>query len=80
MITITNEQIQELALDNGFKLKEQPNGTLELNPYVYEFARALLNFKPAPEAYVPLPNCMCFSPEAEKFCMLQRKCSKVVAL
>lgn len=37
-----NEQIKELALANGFKLKEQPNGAMDLNPYVYEFAAALL--------------------------------------
>lgn len=38
---MTNEQIKEIALANGFKLKEQPNGEMDLNPYVYEFARAL---------------------------------------
>jgi len=35
------EQIKELALANGFKLKTQPDGTEDLNPYVYEFARAV---------------------------------------
>jgi hypothetical protein len=35
-------KIRELALANGFKLKEQPDGTMELNPYVYEFASALM--------------------------------------
>jgi hypothetical protein len=35
-------KIRELALANGFKLKEQPDGTMELNPYVYEFAAALM--------------------------------------
>lgn len=39
---MTNEQIKEIALANGFKLKEQPNGEMDLNPYVYEFARQLL--------------------------------------
>lgn len=39
---MTNDQIKEIALANGFKLKEQPNGEMDLNPYVYEFARALL--------------------------------------
>ncbi len=38
---MTNEQIKEIALANGFKLKEQPSGEMDLNPYVYEFARAL---------------------------------------
>lgn len=32
------EQIKELALRTGFKLKEQPDGTMDLNPYVYDFA------------------------------------------
>lgn len=41
-LSITDEQIKALALANGFKLKEQPNGTTDLNPYVYEFARELL--------------------------------------
>ena len=40
---ITMEDIKELALANGFKLKEQPNGTMDLNPYVYDFAKALLS-------------------------------------
>lgn len=35
------EQIKELALANGFKLKPQPDGSEDLNPYVYEFAAAL---------------------------------------
>jgi hypothetical protein len=39
---MNNERIKELALANGFKLKEQPDGTMELNTYVYEFAKALL--------------------------------------
>ena len=39
---MTKEQIREVALDNGFKLKEQPDGSLDLNPYVYEFAVALI--------------------------------------
>ena len=40
---MTNEQIKEIALANSFKLKEQPDGTKDLNPYVYEFARALID-------------------------------------
>lgn len=40
---MTNEQIKELALANGFKLKEQPNGDKDLSPYVYDFARALIS-------------------------------------
>lgn len=39
---LTNDQIKEIALQNGFKLKEQPGGEMDLNPYVYHFARALV--------------------------------------
>lgn len=42
---MTNDQIKEIALANGFKLKEQPSGEMDLNPYVYEFARILLLLK-----------------------------------
>lgn len=37
-----NEQIKKIFLLNGFKEKQQPNGEVDLNPYVYEAARALL--------------------------------------
>ena len=38
-----NKQIiKDTALKNGFKLKEQPNGELDLNPYVYDFADELV--------------------------------------
>lgn len=33
--------IREVALSKGFKLKPQPDGSEDLNPYVYEFAEAL---------------------------------------
>ena len=36
-----NQKIKELALANGFKLKEQANGSLDLNAYVYDFANAI---------------------------------------
>ncbi len=39
---MTNEKIKQIALANGFKLKEQPDGTMDLYPYVYEFARELI--------------------------------------
>ena len=39
---MTNDQIKELALAYGFKLKEQPDGNMDLNSYVYDFARALI--------------------------------------
>jgi len=39
---IQREQIKALALVNGFKLKQQLDGSEDLNPYVYEFAAALM--------------------------------------
>lgn len=36
------ERIKKLALENGFSLKQQPDGGMELNPYVYDFAKALI--------------------------------------
>jgi len=39
---MSKERIRELALASGFKLKQQPDGTMELNPYVYEFAAELM--------------------------------------
>lgn len=38
---MTDDQITQVALANGFKLKQQPDGTMALNPYVFEFARAI---------------------------------------
>lgn len=34
--------IKDLALANGFKLKRQPCGEMDLNPYVYKFSSALI--------------------------------------
>lgn len=40
---MTDDQIKEIALANGFKLKEQPSGEMDLNPYVYDFAKELMH-------------------------------------
>lgn len=40
---VSNEVIRKLALETGFALKEQADGEMDLNPYVYDFARALLS-------------------------------------
>lgn len=40
---MTNDKIKEIALKSGFKLKEQSHGSMDLNPYVYDFARALIS-------------------------------------
>lgn len=47
---MNDEQILEFALANGFKLKPQPDGGMSLNPYVFDFARALLAAAPTPPA------------------------------
>ena len=39
---LTDEEIREVALDNGFKLKLQKDGGMDLNPYVYVFVRAIV--------------------------------------
>ena len=44
------EKIKELALANGFKLKEQASGNMDLNAYVYDFANAI---EQAAKAQVP---------------------------
>lgn len=38
---MTNEYIKKIALENGFKLKVQEDGSEDLNEYVYKFARIL---------------------------------------
>ena len=39
---IGKQYIKEVALECGFKLKEQPDGSMDLNPYVYTFADKLI--------------------------------------
>ena len=39
---IGKQYIREVALECGFKLKEQPDGSMDLNPYVYAFADKLI--------------------------------------
>ena len=41
-MNMNKQYIKELALECGFKLKEQPNGDLDLNHYVYTFADKLI--------------------------------------
>jgi hypothetical protein len=35
---MTRDDIRELAIESGFTLRDQPDGTRDLNPYVYTFA------------------------------------------
>ena len=39
---IGKQYIKDVALECGFKLKEQPDGSMDLNPYVYTFADKLI--------------------------------------
>ena len=39
---MNKQYIKDVALDCGFKLKEQPDGSMDLNPYVYTFADKLI--------------------------------------
>ena len=39
---IGKQYIKGVALECGFKLKEQPDGSMDLNPYVYTFADKLI--------------------------------------
>jgi hypothetical protein len=38
---MTKDEIKALALECGFTLREQPDGRMDLNPYVYDFAEKL---------------------------------------
>ena len=38
---MNKQYIKDVALECGFKLKEQPDGSMDLNPYVYTFADKL---------------------------------------
>lgn len=49
------QRIKELALANGFKLKEQASGNMDLNAYVYDFANAIereVKTQAVPEGFV----------------------------
>ena len=52
------QKIKELALANGFSLKEQASGNMDLHSYVYEFANAIEQAAKAqavPEGFVLMP-------------------------
>ena len=53
------QKIKELALANGFSLKEQASGNMDLHSYVYEFAAAIEQAAKAqviPAGYVLVPK------------------------
>ena len=53
------QKIKELALTNGFKLKEQASGNMDLNAYVYDFANAIeqaVKAQAVPDGYCVVPK------------------------
>ena len=53
------QKIKELALANGFSLKEQASGNMDLHSYVYEFANAIeqaVKAQAVPEGFLPMPR------------------------
>lgn len=42
--SISDDDIRRIALENNFSLKNQPDGSQDLNPYVFDFSRALIQF------------------------------------
>ena len=39
---MTNDQIQEILVKNGFELKDQGGGVMELNPYVFDAVKQVI--------------------------------------
>lgn len=53
------QRIKELALANGFSLKPQASGNMDLNAYVYDFANAIeqeAKAQAVPEGFVVVPK------------------------
>ena len=53
------EKVKELALANGFKFKEQADGSMDLNAYVYDFANAIereAKAQAVPDGFVLVPK------------------------
>ena len=40
---LSKDEVKRIALENGFKLKIQDDGSKDLNPHVYDFALVLIN-------------------------------------
>ena len=53
------QKVKELALANGFSLKEQASGNMDLHSYVYEFANAIeqaVKAQAVPDGYCVVPR------------------------
>lgn len=44
---MTRDEIRNIALSHGFRDRPQGDGSLDLNPYVYRFAEALIEAQAA---------------------------------
>ena len=70
------QKVKELALAKGFKLKEQADGSMDLNAYVHDFANAIeqaAKTQAVPKGFVLVPkeNISCYwqdNDEPENFC------------
>ena len=62
------QKIKEIALANGFSLKEQASGNMDLHSYVYEFANAIeqATKAQAAEKIEALQNAVIFADECRK--------------
>ena len=39
---LSNDDLKAIALENGFRTKDQGNGVMDLNPYVYDTMREVM--------------------------------------
>lgn len=39
---LSDDDLKAIALENGFKIKDQGNGVMDLNPYVYDAMREVM--------------------------------------
>jgi hypothetical protein len=55
--SMKNEQIKAIFLANGFNVKDQGAGLMDLNPYVYDAAWALISaFAPPADVIIPIDD------------------------
>lgn len=53
---MNKQKVKQLALANGFKLKEQADGSMDLDAYVYDFANTVEHeAKNIPDGFVIVP-------------------------
>lgn len=60
---MNREQVKQLALSCGFKLKPQQDGAQDLNEYVYIFAERLIK-EATKSVQLGIPTAMCYLADA----------------